>query len=91
MSGWGTLYSGGNQPNVLQEVGVKVFANSDCGSYPSGAITANMMCAGAPGKDSCQGDSGGPLVTGVVGDQTIILILAEIFCIFLFQKSCRRF
>ena len=65
VSGWGTLYSGGNQPNVLQEVGVKVFANSDCGSYPNGAITANMMCAGAPGKDSCQGDSGGPLVTGL--------------------------
>ena len=63
-SGWGTLSSGGHQPNVLQEITVEVFDNNNCGSYPPGAITDNMMCAGAPGKDSCQGDSGGPLVTG---------------------------
>jgi len=61
---------------VLQEVGVKVFANSDCGSYPNGAITANMMCAGAPGKDSCQGDSGGPLVTEINGRFTLIGVVS---------------
>ena len=71
VSGWGTLSSGGNQPNVLQEVGVEVFANNRCGNYPRNQITDNMMCAGAPGKDSCQGDSGGPLVTGLSGDHAI--------------------
>ena len=28
-------------------------------------ITARMLCAAAPGKDSCQGDSGGPLVCSI--------------------------
>lgn len=28
----------------------------------TGAVTENMMCASALGKDACQGDSGGPLV-----------------------------
>ena len=30
--------------------------------YAPNDITASMLCAAAPGKDSCQGDSGGPLV-----------------------------
>ncbi len=30
--------------------------------YSSSQITARMLCADSPGKDSCQGDSGGPLV-----------------------------
>ena len=65
VSGWGTLSSGGSQPKKLQEVTVQVTENTKCGNYPQNEITANMMCAGADGKDSCQGDSGGPLVTKV--------------------------
>lgn len=76
VSGWGTLSSGGNQPNVLQEVGVEVFANNRCGNYPRNQITDNMMCAGAPGKDSCQGDSGGPLVTEINGRYTLIGVVS---------------
>ena len=68
---------------MLQEVGVKVLANSDCGSYPRRAITDNMMCATAPRKDSCQGDSGGPLVTGI----EIISLAFFLFNPMLSQKS----
>ena len=65
VSGWGTLKSGGQQPDILQKVTVKVLENNKCGHYAPSEITANMMCAGEEGKDSCQGDSGGPLVTKV--------------------------
>ena len=34
--------------------------------YSTADITANMICAAAPGKDTCQGDSGGPLAVQVL-------------------------
>ena len=63
ISGWGTLSSGGQQPNTLQEVTVPLVSNSVCESA-YGSVHASMLCAGFKqgGKDSCQGDSGGPLV-----------------------------
>merc|ERR1719277_2713081 len=54
ISGWGTLRSGGSQPDVLMEAPVNIISNRDCTSkygYSSSKIT-----------DACQGDSGGPLV-----------------------------
>merc|ERR1711962_635898 len=67
VSGWGTLYSNGPQPSILQDVTVSTMSNSQCtGSstaYSAKDITSNMVCAASPGKDSCQGDSGGPLIT----------------------------
>merc|ERR1719438_246538 len=64
VTGWGTLSSGGSQPDKLQEVDVNVIANSQCaGNYGSNSITSAMVCAADTGKDSCQGDSGGPMVT----------------------------
>lgn len=68
VTGWGTLSSGGYQPDRPMEVTVPIRTQSECeGAYGSQAITNNMICAGLTegGKDSCQGDSGGPLT--VVG------------------------
>jgi len=63
VSGWGTTESGGQGTSVLNEVGVTVFPDGQCGSM-NPYMTSDMICAGlmAGGKDSCQGDSGGPLV-----------------------------
>jgi len=62
VTGWGTLESGGNQPEALNEVEVTVQTNDQCNSAYGGDITSNMICAADAGKDSCQGDSGGPMV-----------------------------
>jgi len=69
VSGWGTLKSNGNQPDILMEATVNTMSNSQCTAsdtqYSSSDITKRMLCAAASGKDSCQGDSGGPLTTKV--------------------------
>merc|ERR1712066_233803 len=71
VTGWGTLSSGGSQPNLLQKVDVNTMTNSACTSsstaYGSGDVSQAMICAASPGRDSCQGDSGGPLVTREAG------------------------
>ena len=63
VSGWGTLSSGGGQPNVLHSVDVPGITNTQCSNAYSGySITSSMLCAGDVangGIDSCQGDSGG--------------------------------
>ncbi|XP_074613343.1 MAM and LDL-receptor class A domain-containing protein 1-like isoform X4 [Acropora palmata] len=64
ITGWGTLSSGGSQPNQLMQVSVPVVSRQQCdGAYPR-KIHDSMICAGFAkgGKDTCQGDSGGPMV-----------------------------
>ena len=62
ISGWGTLESGGDQPDTLQEVLVPLVSKERC-ERAYGSLHDSMLCAGLDkgGKDSCQGDSGGPL------------------------------
>lgn len=64
VSGWGRTAQGGAKSPILLMVEIPVVDNPTCKPAVSsvGTVTDNMLCAGAPGKDSCQGDSGGPLV-----------------------------
>ncbi|CAH6887240.1 Tmprss11c [Phodopus roborovskii] len=67
VTGWGTLKSDGESPNVLQKGRVKIIDNKTCNSAKAygGVITPGMLCAGflEGHVDACQGDSGGPLVS----------------------------
>ncbi|KAL9953497.1 hypothetical protein ACROYT_G040920 [Oculina patagonica] len=64
ITGWGTLSSGGSQPNTLMEASVPLVSKERCASTYPGQIDDSMLCAGLDvgGVDTCQGDSGGPLV-----------------------------
>ncbi|VEU40087.1 unnamed protein product [Pseudo-nitzschia multistriata] len=74
--GTGTLSSGGDIPQYLQNVTVQAIDNDDCEEYyDEGQLTEDTMCAGTErlDKDSCQGDSGGPLVKRTYrGDGTFV-------------------
>ena len=65
-TGWGTLSSGGGQPDVLHEVQVPAVSQAICSKAYKNGIDATMICAGLQkgGKDACQGDSGGPFFCG---------------------------
>ena len=65
ITGWGTLQSGGSQPDKMQVATVPVVSQGSCETaYGAKNIHDSMVCAGFPegGVDSCQGDSGGPMV-----------------------------
>ncbi|CAL4117515.1 unnamed protein product [Meganyctiphanes norvegica] len=77
VSGWGTLSTGGRQPNALREVVVRTMTNDACNNnYDNGEIQPSMLCASNKGKDSCQGDSGGPLVTNDGGFFSVIGVVS---------------
>jgi len=80
ISGWGTLRSGGDQPNILQQAEVTTMSNEDCVNastgYNASQIDESMLCAQGRNEtghiiDGCQGDSGGPLVCEVGGSFTL--------------------
>ena len=55
--GWGSLRENGPQPDILQEITVKIWDNKECkdtyGPAAPGGIMDHMLCAGQAGKDSC--------------------------------------
>lgn len=70
ITGWGTLASGGSQPDYLQEASVPIVSDAKCkNAYGESNIHESMICAGldAGGIDACQGDSGGPMVCEFAG------------------------
>lgn len=79
ITGWGTLSSGGRQPDILQEGAVSIISNQDCKynfGYRAREIDDYMLCAqgrsqGGDVIDGCQGDSGGPLVCETAGTWSI--------------------
>jgi len=65
ITGWGTTGSFSSTTSVLYEADVTTITNIQCTTntqYSPEEITASMICARKPGKDSCQGDSGGPMI-----------------------------
>ncbi|KAI9013438.1 trypsin-like cysteine/serine peptidase domain-containing protein [Hyaloraphidium curvatum] len=71
--GWGTLFSLGPKPDILQEVTLSAQANDACTNL-LGTRVSNpaYLCAGAPGRDTCQGDSGGPLLAEMPGGPVLV-------------------
>ncbi|CAH1248374.1 ST14 [Branchiostoma lanceolatum] len=66
ISGWGTMYEGGDTADTNQYAQIPLVDWSVCNdaAHYDGRITTRMLCAGydAGGVDACQGDSGGPLI-----------------------------
>ncbi|XP_054164276.1 trypsin-3-like [Oppia nitens] len=72
--GWGLtqdpVYRSAKQSEILQELVIRVWNNTDCGREVQAftdeiVIGDSMLCAGGDkqgGRDACQHDSGGPLI-----------------------------
>lgn len=62
--GWGTRAFGGPYSDILQQVNLTVWNNTQCKEKFVQHITDVFLCAGPRRErgDACQGDSGGPLM-----------------------------
>lgn len=81
VTGWGSLYSGGSQSTILQQINIPILDNRVCKSMYRKAgyrkhIPHTLICAGLPsgGPDACQGDSGGPMVVKRQTDNRFVLV-----------------
>ena len=82
--GWGSVNSQRDKPDVLRSAVVNYVPNAICEASTgeingrmreyAGYITDDMMCAGAPGRDSCGGDSGGPIIIEGGDDNDNVLV-----------------
>ncbi len=74
--GWGIIgyetrpdLPGWKNPDILQELPLKIVADNECRNIYPDELTDNMICASADnGKGSCIGDSGGPLIVKQNGE-----------------------
>lgn len=61
---------GGVQPDVLQQVTVRVTSNAECqkkyGTDAPGGIARHMMCAASTGKDACSVRMNGCLIVTTI-------------------------
>uniref|UniRef100_A0A8D2LC03 Peptidase S1 domain-containing protein n=1 Tax=Varanus komodoensis TaxID=61221 RepID=A0A8D2LC03_VARKO len=63
ITGWGSLYTGGSIPFILQQALLPVVDYEHC-SQPNWwgtTVSRSMVCAGGDIRAGCNGDSGGPL------------------------------
>nr|CAD7599492.1 unnamed protein product [Timema genevievae] len=62
--GWGLIYNDGPLSDVLQQVDLLTYSDTECEQLLYGYPHAHNICAGVPGggKGQCSGDSGGPLL-----------------------------
>ena len=84
--GIGLISFGGNLADVLMDVQVASFSNSQCNDYIfDNPIKDSMLCAGYEegGTDSCKGDSGGPLVSFSVC-LSVCVIIYSIYIIYIY-------
>ncbi|EFY94045.1 Peptidase S1/S6, chymotrypsin/Hap [Metarhizium robertsii ARSEF 23] len=75
VAGWGQIQPGSPSglppPTKKREVEVNSMTHPQCQQiyqWRNLAVTGNMVCAKAQGKDSCSGDSGGPLLDASTGE-----------------------
>ena len=73
ITGFGTTRQGGPAVRTLREASVDIWPIGWCNEAHGGLITAQHVCAGAPGmRGGCHGDSGGPLTCMIGGVRKLV-------------------
>ncbi|XP_011858225.1 PREDICTED: chymotrypsin-1-like, partial [Vollenhovia emeryi] len=62
LSGWGTTKLGGEAPNDLQEIDLKIYPQQKCEAVNKNVRDSHICTLTKEGEGVCHGDSGGPLV-----------------------------
>ncbi|XP_076280811.1 transmembrane protease serine 9 [Lasioglossum baleicum] len=62
LSGWGTTKAGGQVPDKLQEINLKVYSQKQCKRTHLTLKESHICSFTKSGEGACNGDSGGPLV-----------------------------
>uniref|UniRef100_A0A8C6S985 pancreatic elastase n=1 Tax=Neogobius melanostomus TaxID=47308 RepID=A0A8C6S985_9GOBI len=73
VTGWGSTYTGGSLPNILQQAVLPLVGHRECTApdWWSSTVKDTMVCGGGGDKAGCNGDSGGPLNCMVNGKYVV--------------------